>query len=460
LALRESQISSNNVAFFQSYSSETFLLDGPLSSLLDYQLARLQDARLRRKLKSTGMEFGKYKLISREIKVTVSSEDLKIGFAETISKTRDGKPCPLHLQKAISHYAKLYRQTYEQALRFLSERKPDCIYIFNGRFYRERGIWKAALELGIQVLFVERFSPSWEDRYFVFSKPVHDIKYRCDVIREYWDIFCAKYGKEKAYEVSHKWFKDRSKGLSQTFTTNQHGKFTIQSENEITVAFFQSSDDELYTTSLGESVWTDQIDFLKNLVDKLKELPNIHLVVRLHPNLRNKSKREIARWRELANELNSKKCTFILHDSPVNTYDILEKSNFVITYGSTIGVEASYICKPSILVSNAFHESLQVVSKVESIEEIFEILKNRPSEDVLAQYSANARKYALFYASGGIHISYLQKANQRIQDPSFHLKGVRIGTWRLISGLRLIEGKLLDFLAPKLASNCNCDYPR
>jgi CDP-glycerol glycerophosphotransferase (TagB/SpsB family) len=146
-------------------------------------------------------------------------------------------------------------------------------------------------------------------------------------------------------------------------------------------------------------------------------------------------------------------------ESPINTYDLLSKSDFIITFGSTIGVEASYFCKPSILASNAFHENLQIVKRVHTMQDIVDILNSKPNSSQLRSSYENALKYGLFYSNGGIHFRFLKKADLKEQDPSFAFENVRIGSWRIISFIRMIEGKFFDFLAPILPSGCNCNLP-
>jgi hypothetical protein len=74
------------------------------------------------------------------------------------------------------------------------------------------------------------------------------------------------------------------------------------------------------------------------------------LVIRLHPNLLHKSRREIAKWlfftEKLANDFS---WIIILRPaSKINSYSLLHKCAGVITVGSTIGVEAAYLEKRRI----------------------------------------------------------------------------------------------------------------
>jgi hypothetical protein len=61
-------------------------------------------------------------------------------------------------------------------------------------------------------------------------------------------------------------------------------------------------------------------------------------------------------------------------ESPVHSYSLVDASDVVITYGSTVGIEASYAGKVSILMGRAVYEDLDVVIKPDSHAEMVEIL--------------------------------------------------------------------------------------
>ena len=74
-----------------------------------------------------------------------------------------------------------------------------------------------------------------------------------------------------------------------------------------------------------------------------------------------------------------KKCgKDILHYSPfdkINSYNLLDISDIVISFGSTVGIEATYYDKPSILWGSAYYEDTGGVYEVDSIEVLENMLK-------------------------------------------------------------------------------------
>ena len=182
------------------------------------------------------------------------------------------------------------------------------------------------------------------------------------------------------------------------------------------------------------------IDFL----DSLSNRRDYHLNVRVHPNLAYKSSREIERWVSFAEKYSSANVTFIMHDSEIKTYDLLQNSDFVITYGSTIGVEAAYFEVPSILVSSAFHLDLDIAKHCSSIEDVWDSMENFFTKDELSMRKTRSLSYGFFYASGGTRVANLELAgNPSVQDPPFKFKNVKFQSNKLVTMIRLVEGSIL-----------------
>jgi hypothetical protein len=455
-AIEKAKNINNEVFFYQAYESEDSPIDLPFASYLDYQLARLQDNRMRSALRKRGISIESYDLLDQNNSGILDDKALKVGYEETVVKTRDSKPCRIHCAELISHYGHVHQLVYEAAIEFLSTRRPDLIYIFNGRFYREKAIWKAAEDLGITVNFIERFSPAWEDRYFEFVHPVHSIEYRCEIMMHFWKTYLTNHDETLAISISDNWFNNRSLRVSQSFTKDQSESFTQEIGGKKLITFFHSSEDELFSTELGSITWNDQIDFLRELHQELSKMEAFHLLIRVHPNLRHKSSREIRRWKSFESELRQSNVTFVMHDSSVRTYDILEKSDFVITFGSTIGVEASFKSKPSLLVSRAFHESLGVVLPIGNLADLMSVLNRGISQRILSHMKYSTRLYGLFHAIGGNSFQNLKHKADKKQDPSFYFEKYKVSSMKLLSVIRRFEGSLKKGRGSNLRLDCSC----
>ena len=97
---------------------------------------------------------------------------------------------------------------------------------------------------------------------------------------------------EEFQSVGGKWFNDRQLGVSQNFTRYQNQKPILDTLGNY-VVFFHSSEDELITTDLTSISWGSQMEAINKLIKVVQDLQNLKLVIRIHPNLKYKSKKEL-----------------------------------------------------------------------------------------------------------------------------------------------------------------------
>ena len=70
-----------------------------------------------------------------------------------------------------------------------------------------------------------------------------------------------------------------------------------------------------------------------------------------------------------------KNLTVIAATAPCSTYDLLDAAEKVIVFGSTMGVEAAYWGKPTILLAGAFYHELDVCYAPKTPEEIYPLIE-------------------------------------------------------------------------------------
>ena len=108
--------------------------------------------------------------------------------------------------------------------------------------------------------------------------------------------------------------------------------------------------------------------------------------VRWHPNLITAGKQEVEKINNIVNKTKNKIIHY-LPESKVNSYKLLEKSDLVISFGSTIGIEATFYNKPSILWGVAYYEDTGGVYEINSLKELEKLLriklKPKPYENSL-----------------------------------------------------------------------------
>jgi hypothetical protein len=101
--------------------------------------------------------------------------------------------------------------------------------------------------------------------------------------------------------------------------------------------------------------------------------PEYKFVVRLHPNLLSKPKEIQKEWLNLNLDSNT---TLIKPGEEISSYSLMLASKGVISFGSTIGLEASYNEIPSLVLADCWYDELNAVTKANNIEEMLEWIEN------------------------------------------------------------------------------------
>ena len=115
--------------------------------------------------------------------------------------------------------------------------------------------------------------------------------------------------------------------------------------NKRIVTFYSSRDYE--KASLVNQEF-DQMKAFLNLKKIINKFKDIHLVVRVHPTLQQNKSDDDEEWLKFKD----KNTTIIKSNEKIDSYSLMFKSDIVITYTSSIIVEAAYFDKPSISLGN------------------------------------------------------------------------------------------------------------
>lgn len=225
----------------------------------------------------------------------------------------------------------------------------------NGRYSAQRAILEAAREKGVRTLCYER--SRFPEKAFIRTYRVHD---RVEIQKDA-ERLSSNISKESLDAVSN-WLNDRTRpdSRSNPFSAKFMNSLEAPSNTEQKYAvFFSSSRDEL--EGLGQQwthfSWKDQYTAFRAVGEKLSSLGfKNHL--RLHPNLANKSSRDIEE--ELAEVMKLRDMGFEIFgpDSPVSSYDLAKRGSVIVASRSTIGLEAMCMGIPLILTSNSFYDNL------------------------------------------------------------------------------------------------------
>jgi hypothetical protein len=312
----------------------------------------------------------------------------------TLTKNRD-----IDLSKnrqLIRILVESYLQIYNAVTKFIIKNSIDHIFLFNGRFLHERAVWDAAQAQGIKVVLFE----TTRNRYFLREEGFHSRTNNQKVMLEHWVNSNLKL--EKRLEIGSKYFSElRSRSRPFFMQTKKDLKIT-----KPYFVYFSSSDDEAvgfwdeWNEPLGE-----QIECLRRLQKIFDSQNKFELIVRLHPNLKNKSDNQKAGWLAIQD---SESTRIIGPEEPISSYELLDNSLGSITFGSTIGLESAFALKPSLVIADCGYDLLGVVDKAASWADVSNwIYENHKISDRELLHRRNQACIRGFYiATGGIDFNY------------------------------------------------------
>jgi hypothetical protein len=281
-------------------------------------------------------------------------KETALGFAVSsflISLTKDSSP-------RLKNYTKLIKNlemTYFQIFNFLDllnlKNSEDEFWVCNGRPFHERTVVEYARMNAISIKFYEIGGDGTnQERWILHENSPHDRIEHQNSIKKHFESSAPN------LELVDKWFQNQFPGGENIFTRKFQSNIGINSLNNYFV-YFSSSDDEISAISSDwNSAWGKQLNAVIALINFFVTCPDLKLVIRVHPNQKNKSKHDKKKWKTLP--IRAKNILIYDYDSNVNSYQLLTNAKGVFTYGSTIGVEAAYLKKPSALLANSRWDSM------------------------------------------------------------------------------------------------------
>ncbi len=381
-----------------------------------------------------------------------SIEDLKnikhktycigIGIASSlITMLKETDPFPLteSFQKELKEqYISSIKSIIFAEILLDEDSKYDSIVLLNGRLSVENAFKQVAQTKRTNIFFHE--SSFKNNRFFFENYMPHDFKMRKKEIIE------VKNNLPKGIieEVGKDFFERKAKGQEvwqESYTNKQMPSYSEELKNVIAnckltkkkiISYFSISDDEYQAIDgapprYGE--WKTQIHAIKSISNILKNL-NYHLIVRVHPNLKNKGDLDKKKWNDLSKYIKTQGFSWISQDDLDSTYKLLEDSDLVISAGSTVGVEAIFKETPSVVIAECYYaNAIECIQLCDSSEKIKSFIKdknsfNKPNKAESYIFGAwqlkHAAKYKYFVATHKISTLYgHMEDGTRIASPGF-----------------------------------------
>lgn len=338
-------------------------------------------------------------------KLSIFETDLGWGaLSSTISRFRDPDCKSDESLTQLRKFCVSAVRSFSATQRFLqSHPEFDCVYIFNGRYASTRGAFRAVLQHGTSSIFLHERGSSI-NRYHLFKNDFpHSRSLLMSEANRLWN---QEVSEESRQETASRFYRDRRFGKPtgwKSFTELQMvgqlpDSWDTKKKN---IVIFNSSEDEF--ASIGKE-WLhpiyprQSIGIPRIVTDICRRETNTRVYLRIHPNLlkvKNNDLKTILDFKHPQLET-------VLPDSPVCSYAMLDHSHCVLTFGSTMGAEATFWRKPSVLASHAFYEDFDVAYQPRSHEELIDML----STDLVPKPIDGARKYGYYMNSFGTEYKY------------------------------------------------------
>ena len=376
----------------------------PIGEKLNSIIFKMKMTKIENKLNAIGIE-----KISLNYDQSKSHKDSRIqklaevaAKNEIISVKRESDPCLECYKKLNLDLIRTYTSLYLNLGTILKLYSFSNVYVYNGRFIIGNAVWSICHQHKTNVKFLEQANISFPDRYWLFEKPVHSPDYRAEIVNKFCrsnrSLYMRHFDKS-----SREWYSARTAGITQKFTSNQNKSFR-NSSNKIKIAsYFHSSEDELILSNLKDTSWGTQFQIINNLCKIMQSKSDFKLLIRIHPNLKNKSSKEIKIWYVYMNSLKQKykNVEYLWFDSPINSYSLIERSQIIFTSGSTIGPESAFMGKSNVLCGNSLYSKMEISYKPKNPQELRKNFNFYLKHTRKARFIENAKRFGFFQMFGG-----------------------------------------------------------
>jgi len=288
----------------------------------------------------------------------------------------------------------------------LGDIQPDLVYLFNGRFSTILPAINACEEMGIRYATHERGGVN-NKYYLAFNTTPHDLENAHKEIEQLWENTDEKV----RLEIGKKFFTDRRNRVEHawfSFTKSQElgllpKNFDTRKKN---IGLFNSTIEEYAAIRSWKKpipIYEEEIIAFNKIFETLNNDSNIQIYLRVHPNLKGAVNSQMQDIKSLEGKF--KNVTILFPESAVDSYILMENCDTIITFGSTMGVEACYWNKPSILLGMAYYDKLDCCYIPQSHEETINLIRT----DLTPKPKTGALKYGFWELSKGIDFKFFKQ---------------------------------------------------
>ncbi len=174
------------------------------------------------------------------------------------------------------------------------------------------------------------------------------------------------------------------------------------------ITFFLSSQDEF--ASLGRE-WKSPFVDAQVIAAASQKYPHYFFCVRFHPNQADIGSDIISPFDNIAQQENVQ---VYYPEDPANTYDLIDWSDVVVTFGSTVTVEACWQGKATVMLGPSRYDQLDVAETPKTLEEFLELLGG----EIAPKDRTNVARLAYYWVHDSDPFKYLDCSDRkRIRGP-------------------------------------------
>jgi hypothetical protein len=282
--------------------------------------------------------------------------------------------------------------------KFLDETNPRAVVVFNGQFFPEATARYVAQRRGIRVITHEvGLQPA--SAFFTDGEatayPIHiPDEFELNVEQNAkLDAYLARRFQGDFTMAGIKFWADM-KGLDESFL-NKAVQFK-QIVPLFTNVIFDTSQPHANT------VFSDMFAWLNIVLEIVKSHPETLFVIRAHPDetrTRKESRETVQDWVEVNSVDKLANVVFVAPKEALSSYELIQRSKFVLVYNSTIGLEASLMGKPVLCAGKARFTQYPTVFFPQTVAEQrskMEEFLAAETIDVPSEFKRNARRF-LYY---------------------------------------------------------------
>lgn len=277
-------------------------------------------------------------------------------------------------KKNYDFFKKISKSTisaYYSSLNHLKKFIPDELYIYNARMYRYQPMLRLAQsKMKNENIYVYEFPIENYENMIITKK-----NYNCDLKNFSKEIFELHKKNNIQFSIKEaiakKWMNDRILRLNykkEYYSWKNTQKISSLPKSfdkkHFNISYFVSSEYEYFGIKENEKDYDfkSNLDIINEILKIIKQRPKIFLNIRCHPNSGNDINLFL-------NELNKiKKINYnieiIKPESKIDSYELINNSDLIITICSTIGIEAAYLGKNVINVGNSPYEQFNATKKI------------------------------------------------------------------------------------------------